>query len=122
MTQHSKQDETTALQRSIGARPGFPRKPPTSANDNNRDGPWPLIPFPERLDAIPTGHQELFHRLSTQHEEATAEQTVQASFRSSSWRTTLGLGAYVVGASIAMFGWLYLLWLALITSVNGIFG
>ena len=49
------------------------------------------------------------------YEEVTAPQAVQAGSRSS-LRARLGRLAYVA-VSLAMFGWLYLLWLALVSSV-----
>ena len=52
------------------------------------------------------------------YEEVTAPQAVQAGSRSS-WRATLGRLAYGAGVSVAMFGWLYLLWLALVSIVQG---
>ena len=48
--------------------------------------------------------------------EVTTPQAVQAGSRAS-WRATLGRLAYVAAVSLAMFGWLYLLWLALVSSV-----
>lgn len=52
------------------------------------------------------------------YEEVTTPQAVQAGSRSS-WRATLGRLAYGAGVSVAMFGWLYLPWLALVSSVQG---
>ena len=52
------------------------------------------------------------------YEEVTAPQAVQAGSRSS-LRATLARLAYVAAISAAMFGWLYLLWLALVSSVQG---
>jgi hypothetical protein len=125
MTQHSKQDGTTAAQRGTGARPSFPSKLPTSANDNDCEGPWPLNPLPEELNGISfqVDSKELIKRVSTESarpsflfEEATA-QAVQTSCRSS-WRGTLGRVTYAVVVSIAMFGWLYLLWRASVSGVQ----
>jgi hypothetical protein len=111
MTSHIKQDDpdgTTVTRRGTGAHQRFPEQPPTSAaNDNDCESSWPLVPFPE--SACPS----LFY------EEVTTPQAVQSGFRSS-WRATLGRLAYVAVVSIAMFGWLYLLWLALVSSVQGI--
>lgn len=127
MTQHSKQDGTTADQRGTGARPSFPSKLPTSANDNDCEGPWPLNPLPEELNGISCGQQELIERVSTESarpsflfEEATA-QAVQTSCRSS-WRGTLGRVTYAVVVSIAMFGWLYFLWRASVSGVQMMLG
>jgi hypothetical protein len=44
---------------------------------------------------------------------------VQPTFHSS-WRERFGRMAYVVVVSIATFGWLYLLWLAVLGSVQAI--
>jgi hypothetical protein len=123
MTQHSKQDSTTAAQRGTGERTSFPSKLPTSANDNECEWPSPLIPLPEELNSISSGKQELIERVSTESarpsflfEEATA-QAVQTSCRSS-WRGTLGRVTYAVVVSIAMFGWLYLLCRASVIGVQ----
>jgi hypothetical protein len=111
MTSYIKQDDpdgTTVTRRGTGARKRFPEQPPTSAaNDKDCEGSWPLVPFPKT--ACP----------SLLYEEVITPRVVQASFRSS-WRATLGRLAYLAVVSIAMFGWLYLLWLAPVSSVQGI--
>ena len=125
MTQHIKQDKalgTSVAQRKPWSVPKLPSKPTVSANDN--DGrPGPLNPVPKRLDGIPSGERKLIERLSMESAqqlllcaEATA---VQPSSRSS-WRGTLSVVTYAVGISIAMFGWIYLLWSALAAIVQGI--
>ena len=106
MAQHIEQDDpvgTKVARRSIGAHESFFKQPPTSAaNDNDCEGPWPLVPFPEGLFLS---------------EGVATPQLVQEGFRSS-WRATLSRLAYAATVSIAMFGWLYLLWLALVSSVQ----
>jgi hypothetical protein len=106
MTSHIKQDDpdgTAVTRRGAGAHQSFPDQPPTSAaNDNVCESSWPLVPFPESACA------------SLLYEEVSAP---QAGFRSS-WKATLGRLAYVAVVSIAMFGWLYLLWLVLVSSVH----
>lgn len=119
MTQHSNEDETTRQLRA-GALPGFLRKLPMSANDNTDDRPWPLIPFPDGLDDIPAGHQELFHRPSTQLDEVAAQPIPPV--RSSSWRAKLGWAAYAVGALIVQFGWPYFIWVVLKVGVLRVVG
>jgi hypothetical protein len=124
MGQHIEQDVligTAMTRRSIGANQSVSGQPPTSAaNDNDCEGPWPLVPFPEGLTAIPGGQQEPIRRDPTGsvwpsflREEVDSPQPVQESFRS---LTTLYMGT----VSIAEFGWLYLLWLALVRSVQWI--
>jgi hypothetical protein len=101
MGQHIEQDDpvgTTAARRSTGAHESFSRQPPTSAaNDNDSEGPWPLVPFPEGFFVV------------------TPQKGLAAS-----WRATLSRLAYVATVSIAMFGWLYLLWLVLVGSVHAL--
>jgi hypothetical protein len=107
MTIHIKKDDpdvATVTQR------GTEQAPACAANDNDWEGSSPLVPLPEGRLGVPSGLQES-NRLST--ESACRS---PASFRSS-WRATLGKLAYVVAVSIAMFGWLYLLWLALVSGV-----
>ena len=120
MTQHIEQDKadrTTLGQRKPSSAPELSRKPPTSANDNDC-GPWPLIPFSEVLNGIPSEQQQQIERFSI---ESARAQAIQRRSRSS-WRGKLGVVTYAVGVSIAMFGWIYLLWLALAASVRGLLG
>jgi hypothetical protein len=110
--QHIKQDKanvTTVAQPG----PGYHRKPPTSANDNDYEGSW-SNPFPGRLGDNPTPPR-------FRYEEALPLQAVQTSF-GSSWSGTLSRVTYVMGVSIAMLGWMYLLWFALLTCVQAIPG
>ena len=128
MTQRIKQDDpdgTSAARRSTGAQPCFPGEPPVSANDNDCEGSWLPVPFSGPLNSIASGQQEPTQRQSTEgarpsfpSEEVITPQAVQAGFRSS-WKATLSRLAYVAAVSVAMFGWLYLLWL-LVSSVQGI--
>ncbi len=104
--QHIKQDKTE-----LG--PGHPRKPPTSANDNDCEGSW-YHPFPRGLGDNPT-HPRF------QYEGATPVQAVHTRVRSS-WSGTLSRVTYAMGVSIAMLGWMYLLWLTLLTCVQAIPG
>jgi len=83
-------------------------------------GRWPLAPFPEGHLGIPTGQQEMNRQLSTEsacpfllYEEVTTPDGLRPS-----WRATLGRLAYVAVVSIAMFGWLFVLWLALVSLVS----
>jgi len=71
---------------------------------------------------MPGGQQEPIRRNPTEsvwpsflREEVDSPQPVQEGFRSL-WKTTLYMGT----VSIAEFGWLYLLWLALVRSVQWI--
>jgi hypothetical protein len=109
MMSHIKQDDpdgTTVTRRGTGEHQGFHEQPPTSAANGNECS-WPLVPFPESA------------RPSLLYEEVTTPRAVQSGFRSS-WRATSGRLAYVAVVSIAMLGWLYLLWLALVSRVQGI--
>jgi hypothetical protein len=97
-----------------------------AANDNDCERGRPLIPLPVGHLGIQCGQQELNQPLSTDRvypsllsEEVTTTETVQATF-SPSWRARFGRTAYVATISIAMFGWLYLLWLGLISSMQAI--
>jgi hypothetical protein len=126
MAQHIEQDVligTTVAQRSAATNDSFFRHPPTSvANDNVRNGPWPLVPFPEGLAGDPSGQQEPIRRHPTEtawpsflREGVDNPRPVQKDFRSS-WKPTL----YVATVTIAEFGWLYLLGLTLVRSVQWI--
>ena len=118
-------DGKTVTRRGIGSHQSFPEQPPTSvANDRDCEDSWPLVPFPEGHLCTPSGQQESNRRLSTEsacpshlQEEVTTPWAVQASFRASR-RATLGKLAYGAAVSIAMFGWLYFLGLALVSSVQ----
>jgi hypothetical protein len=127
MTQHFKQDKaagTTGAQPKPWSVPELSSKPTTSSANDNDGGPLPQIPLPNGLDGIRSGQRKLIEHFSIEsqlpllYEEATA-QAVQPSSRSS-WRGTLGVVTYAVGTSIAMFGWIYVLWSALAASVQGI--
>ena len=74
------------------------------ANDNDGDGAWPLLPFPESASP-PLSYQEV-----------TTTPAIQTGLRSS-WKATLSRLAYLAAVSMAMLGWSYLLVVALISSV-----
>jgi hypothetical protein len=76
---------------------------PSVARDNVCDGPWPLVAFPKGL--LCAGGD--------------TPQRAQEGPRSS-WKATSGKLAFAATALIAMFGWLYLLWLAVVSSVEKI--
>jgi hypothetical protein len=113
MTGHIKLDEP--------ADESFSTPPPASAaNDNDCEGSWPLVPLSEGLTAILGGQPESIRRDPPEsawpfflREGVDSPQPVQERFRSF-WKTTL----YVATVSIVEFGWLYLLWLALVRSVQ----
>ena len=128
MTQPIKQDDpdgTSVARRGAGAHPSFPGERNISANDNDFEGSWSLVPSASAFNSIRSGQQEPIQRHSTEgaspslYEVVNTSQAAQAGFRSS-WRATLVRLAYVAAISAAMFGWLYLLWLALLSSVQGI--
>lgn len=124
MSQQIAQDGTNGpivIQRSTGAHQSSSGQPSTlAANDNVFEGPWPLVPFPEVPNAVRSGQQESIGRLAPEsassffpYEEVTVPQAVQDGFRSP-WTATLGRLVYVAAVSVAMFGWLYLLWRAVV--------
>ena len=89
---------------STGTPESSSRQPlPSVAANNVCDGPWPLVPFSKGLlcagGATPQRAQE---------------------GRRSSWKASSGKLAFAATAFIAMFGWLYLLWLAVVSSVEKI--
>ncbi len=102
-------DVSAPAQRSFGVRPTLSDGGGKSANDN--EAHWPLVPFPDLLDSNPPEHQQIstenirppFLGEPTRHE-------VRPDIRPS-WRATLGMVTYLVAGSVAMFGWVYLLWL-----------
>jgi hypothetical protein len=110
-------DAATVPQCSLGVRATCCNETLTSANDN--DGPWPLIPFPEMLDSNPAGPQKVAiesARASLLLDEATAPRGQTEP--EVSWRGTLARVTYLVAVSIAMFGWMYLLWWTLGSSLS----
>jgi len=108
-------ESATATRRDTRGYHRLREQPPTfAANDNSSECPWPLVPFPEGHLGISGALQEL-NRPCLFFEEVETPQVVQVGFRYSwSWL------AYVAVVSIAMFGWLYLLWLGLVSSVQAI--
>jgi hypothetical protein len=124
MAQHIEQSDlvgTTVARRSTEAHESVFSQPPTSAaNDNVREGSSPLVTFPEGLTGFPRGQQEPIRRHPKEtdwpaflRERIESPPPLQERFFSS-WKMTL----YVATVSIVEFGWLYLLWLALIRSVQ----
>jgi hypothetical protein len=122
---HVRQDDPdgpTATRSGTGAPQNFPKPPATSAaNDNDCEGPRSQVPLSTERSSIPSGQPEPTRGQITEGacpsipcEEVTNPQAVQAG---SSWRARLGMLAYVAAVSVAMFGWLYLLWLALVSSM-----
>jgi hypothetical protein len=121
-------DGPTVIRQGVGGHQRFPVLKPKfaaiAANDNSCEWCWPLVPFPEGNLGISGAQQDSKLRLSTQsasflNEEVITTETVQPTFHSS-WRERFGRMAYVVVVSIATFGWLYLLWLAVLGSVQAI--
>jgi len=111
MGQHIEQDQvSTETPRTTTNYDSFSKQPSSAANDNECEGPWPLVPFPE-------GHSpKLNQPLSTDSfcpsHLYEGSQVLQNDVRSS-WRATGGRLTYVTMVSVAMFGWLFVIWLAL---------
>ena len=92
-------DRATAIRRGAGRHERLAeRSVKSAANDNNNQGPWPLIAFPE--SPYP----------SVSFEDITKPQHF-------SWKGKLIRLAYVVATPIAMFSWLYVLSLAIVSGV-----
>jgi hypothetical protein len=116
MAQHIEQDDPvgrTVSQRT-GKHESFSRPPPIAANDNGYEDAWALVPFSEGLAPISDGEWLVGPSLLC---EDAVPQPPQEDF-CWSWRKTFGRLAYVAAISIAMPGWLYLIWLALAYSVH----
>jgi hypothetical protein len=105
MAQQIKREDSVGIsvaRASTGAPESSSRQPlPSVADDNVCDGP--LVPFPKGL--LCAG--------------GATPQRAQVGPRSS-WKATSGKLAFAATALIAMFGWLYLLWLAVVSSVEKI--
>jgi hypothetical protein len=117
-TDQAKPGHTTVGQRSFGVHENRLTQPaPSAANDNHRESPWPLVPFPDGLSGIPTEKQEeLSNWLSGSIGQSLLCEGIippanQDGLSWTSWRATLGKLTYLATASIATLGWLYLLWL-----------
>ena len=91
-------DGSTAIQQSAGRYQTLPGQSVTSpANDNDNKGSWPM-PLPEGFyPSFSSGDVETPRRFS--------------------WKAKLVKLAYIVAAPVAGFGWLYVLWLAIVSSV-----
>jgi len=107
MAQQIKREDSVGVsvaRPSTGTPESASRRPlPSVAGDNVCDGPWPLVAFPKGL--LRAG--------------GATPQRAQEGPRSS-WKATSGKLAFAATALIAMFGWLYLLWLAVVSSVEKI--
>jgi hypothetical protein len=111
-------------QRDAGAQENFSsRLTPTAANDNNCEGPWQLVPFPEGLAPIPDGQCLSMQDVGSSllWEGNVIPQPGEQDIRPS-WTANRGRLAYLATVSIVMFCWLYLLWLALAYGVDMILG
>ena len=95
-------DSAIVLRRSAGQQGRLAeRSVKSAANDNDNQGPWPLVRFLE--SPYPTFSFEDFtkpHRTS--------------------WKGKLIRLAYVAAMPFAVLGWLYLLWLAIISGTEWI--
>jgi hypothetical protein len=90
-------DRRLVIRRIAGPHQRFSEE--SAANDNDNQGPWPLVPFPE--GSYP----------SVLAEEVTTP-------RRFSWNAKLILLTYAALTPIAMLGWLYVLWLATVSSLE----
>jgi hypothetical protein len=124
MAQHIEQEvHRPADRRSTRARDVYKQLPASAANDNDREGPWPLVPLPQGPAPVPDRDWLSMEGIGSALlcEGASLPQPAQEDFPSS-WRETLGRLAYVAAISVAMSGWLYFLWLALAYSFGAIHG
>ena len=97
---HIKQDDPdgrSAIRRIAGAHQRSSEGLKSAANDNDQV-PWPFVPLPEG-----------FYPSVLSEEVATPQRL--------SWKAKLILLAYAAVTPIATFGWLYLLWLAIVSIV-----
>lgn len=116
------EDAAIVARRNPGVCPTLSKGSLTSANDNQ--GYWTpplteLLPSnSSRLQQISTENDRLFFLCK----EANAQEGhADAGFRSSQWEV-LGGVAYLIAISIAMFGWVYLLWSILNISLKRMLG
>jgi hypothetical protein len=122
MTQHTKQDKaarTTAAQPKPWSVPERSNKPTSSANDND-GGPYRserARPHSKRTAEV---DRTLDRKGQTAFATGRSDRAGRQPRSRSSWRGTLGVVTYAVGTSIAMFGWIYVLWSAFAASVLGI--
>jgi hypothetical protein len=97
----------------MGGRQLFPEQP-ARTNDNDCRSPLPGA----SQQSNPRGSTALTSMLLPPKRVTTTE-SVQIG-RHSSWRVRLSNVAFVAAVSTAQLGWLYLIWLALVSSVKAV--
>jgi len=117
-------DDTLVTPRASGVQQRFPGQPLRSAaNDNDCVDSWPQVPSSDGYLVV-SGQHDFIQRLCGESacmpllcEELANPLPIQANFRSS-WKVT-EIGLHTAVLSIGIFGWLSVLWLAIVSLVRG---